>query len=131
MHVHIPQPGNQEEPAAVHACCVPRIFRRLARSHRSNVIALEDDGLLGLQSPGSNVNDRHIGKHQQFIGRGFLRMNGRREKYNNQKKNSEGNAKSSEYFHRPHTIRFATAVHLEEFAHHELILDTMASHAIV
>jgi len=38
------------------------------------VIALEDYGLLGLQNPRSNVDDRHIVKRQQIVGPGLLRM---------------------------------------------------------
>ena len=76
MHVHIPETGNQEKAAAIHARCVPRIPRRLAAPHRSDVVTLEDDGLLGLQSPRSNVNDRHMVQHQQIVNGGLLRVDG-------------------------------------------------------
>src|SRR5437667_69545 len=64
MHVHIPEPGNQEKAAAVHARSVPRVLRRFAGPHQSNVIALENYGLLGLQCARSNIDDRHIVEHE-------------------------------------------------------------------
>ena len=80
MHVHVPQPGNQEQAAAVHARRISRILRRLACPHQKNVLAFEDYGLLGLQSAGSNVNNGHIVEHQQIGRSRFLPVKERGEK---------------------------------------------------
>jgi hypothetical protein len=65
------------------------------------VIAFKDYGLFELQSSRSNVNDRHIVKHQQIVGRGLLRVERLKEKQTNQKENAGVKGRAFAYFHRP------------------------------
>src|SRR5437016_1890468 len=130
MYVHVPEPGNQEEAAAIHAGRVPRILRRLAGPYRSNVLVLEHHGLLGLERPRSNVHDRHIVKHPQIVRRALLRADGPGEMANSQKKNAGVNGKTPAYFHRPAYYLLCCRSSPGTTSQHTSMFDTMAQYDI-
>jgi len=99
MRVHIPEPGIRKRPRQFTLGAVRGYFVDLLGPHGSNVIALEDYGLLGFQCARLNINDRHIVEHQQIIGGGLCAWMGS-GRMNKSKKNAGVNGKTSAYFHR-------------------------------
>ncbi len=112
MHVHVPQPGNQEKAAAVYDRRVSRILCGLPWAGIGNAIALKDYGLIRLQSARANVNDRHILEHQEIGRRRILRLARRAKTQADQKNNAEARLNEFTCFHRANTNCFPHRVHL-------------------